>query len=91
MVVFSFQVPGRAHAQGGGKRRARMPRSVGVMRGFGHFGKSGKPSVLADGVDQGSAPSQHFMDIGLVGDIKDDFIPRRFKDAVKGNAQFYHP
>lgn len=31
------------------------------------------------------------MDIGLVGDIKDDFIPRRFKDAVKGNAQFYHP
>ena len=27
-----------------------MPRSVGVMRGFGHFGKSGKPSVLADGV-----------------------------------------
>jgi len=25
-----------------------------------------------------------------VGDIKDDFIPRRFKDAVKGNAQFYH-
>ena len=90
MVVFSFQVPGRAHAQGGGKRRARMPRSVGVMRGFGHFGKSGKPPVLADGVDQGSAPSQHFMDIGLVGDIKDDFIPRRFKDAVKGNAQFYH-
>lgn len=67
-----------------------MPRSVGVMRGFGHFGKSGKPSVLADGVDQGSAPRQHFMDIGLVGDIKDDFIPRRFKDAVKGNAQFYH-
>ena len=30
------------------------------------------------------------MDVGLVGNVKDDFVPRCFKDAVKGNAQFHH-
>ena len=90
MVVLPFQIPGRAHAQGGGKRRARVACTVGVMGGFRHFGKAGEPFMLADGVNQRGAPREHFMDVGLVGNVKDDFVPWCFKDAVKGNAQFHH-
>ena len=60
------------------------------MGGFRHFGKAGESLVLADGVDQRSAAREHFMDVGLVGYVKDDFVPRRFKDAVKGNGQLHH-
>lgn len=56
------------------------------MRGFRHFRESGQALVLADGMNLLCAACEHFMDIGLVGNVKDDFVPRRFKDAVEGDA-----
>ena len=38
----------------------------------------------------GGSDREQELVCGFLKDIKDDFNPRRFKDAVKGNAQFYH-
>ena len=86
MVVLPFEVAGRAHAQRCGEGRARVARPIGVMGGFRHFRESGQALVLANGMNLLGTACEHFVDIGLVGNVKDDFVPGRFKDAVEGDA-----
>ena len=87
VIVSAGEIAGSGHAEGGGEGRAGVARAVGIMLGFRAQEETVEAFVGADRVDLIRAPGEHFMDVSLVGDVKDEFVIRRGEDLVEGDGQ----
>ncbi len=81
------KVAGDGHAEGGGKGGAGVACAVAVVRAFGAKHEAVEAAGLADGVEARLAPGEELVDVGLVRDVKDEFVGGRGKDVVEGKGE----
>ena len=90
MFVGSAQVAGRGHAEPGGEGGAGVPRAVTVVFALGAEEEAVQSAVLTDGIDLLAATGEHFVHVGLMADVEEDFVLGRIEGAVQGDGQFDH-
>jgi hypothetical protein len=91
MLIRTFEIPRGSHAQGGTQRRARVTSTVAVMLALAAEEEAVEAFILADGMNLVPATGQHFVDVSLVGDIKDKFVLGSVKHPMKGDGQLHDP
>ena len=91
MIVLSQQGPGTGHPHRGGYRRGCMAYGKGIAHALPRLGKAGKTSKSPERIHSSVPTGQHFMAVTLVAHIKDDPIPLRRKNPVKGHGEFHCP
>ena len=63
----------------------------GVTDAFSRLRKTTDPPKGAKLIHASIPPREHLVAITLVPHVKDDTVPLRSKDPVKGHRQFYRP
>lgn len=85
-----FQLFGACHTDGGGKRRAAVPRNKGITVTFLRGGKARKAVHLAQMGEALPAAGQQLVGIALVTDIEQNFILRQSQRTVQSHRKFHH-
>ena len=88
IFIRSAQIAPDCHAKRSGERRAGMTGAITIMFAFGAEQKSVKPFVLPHRIDAIEAAGKHFVDVALMADVEDEFVPRRSEDPMERDGEF---
>ena len=91
VFVGPAEVAGRGHAEAGGESGAGVACAVAVVLAFGTEEETVEAAVLADGLETFAPAGEHFVDVALVADVKEEFVFGGVEGAVEGDGQFDHP
>ena len=91
MIVEAEHVARRSHPERRGQSRTRVPRPVAIVLAFAPEKKAVQSFVLPDGRKPRTPSGQELVDIALVADVENEFVPRSLEDPVQGNAELDDP
>ena len=90
MLVGAEAVPGRSHAECGGKGGAGVTRAVAIVLALAAEQEAIQPLVLAYRREAVESAGEELVDIALVADIEEKFVARRVEDSVQGEGEFHN-
>ena len=86
MIVCTFQIARRGHAECSTEGRTRVTSTVAIVLTFTTQQEAIETFILADRVNLVLAACEHFVDIALMSHIKDKLVLRRVKHAMHGDG-----
>ena len=90
VVVLFPEITCARNSERGGDRGAGVSGFKTVVFAFVPLREAGDPSVFPQGRELFIPPRNHFVDIALVADVVDDFVPGGIVNPVHRHGQFHH-